>query len=735
MNIQIQPFERIKQTHFIMGSESANQNSTTCLSVCNEYFIKNNKPWYPVMAEFHFTRYNPEDWEMELEKMKAGGVEIVAFYLFWIFHEEQEGVFNFTFDRDLRTFVKSCQKVGLYVALRPGPWAHGEARNGGFPDWIFEKTAHMRTNDPVYLQYVDRLYQQYAEQVKGLLFKEDGPIILLQVDNELVNQPDHLLTLKKIAQKHGLDVPYYTVTGWSGNGVIEFPKNEVLPLFGGYPDAPWDDSLHMLPPSTNFYFEKGRNNTDIGNDQIKVTKRLQDEQVLKDYPYATCETGPGIQVTHHRRPVIDEMDVYTLPFVSLAKGNNLTGYYVYHGGRNPSGALGLYQESKDTSYPNDCPVISYDFQAPLSEYGFKRPSFDYLKLLHMFMHLHSELLPTLHPFYPDTTPKSIKDPYTPRVLFRSNEQGQGFLFFSTYHRNMHVEKISDLHLSISLPDGTTYTLPRPLSIPRKRMCAFPFHMQYGDLDIEFATVQPLLTTQNQGITTLFCFEVEGVAPYIKLKDKDIVPLTPSLHVCFKEKNTQIVLLSFLDALKMYTQEKRVYLTDDLLIEHHNTPTLFGALRSAPLLFDHTLQAFKQLEIEKKDYVPDIFLQNSDIKMRFQNKYTKYLFTDKLTECNEYTLHVPKDVFAHCHDVKLSFLFSGDVLQVYANNLLLADAFNTGEPLVMGLKRFKEQIENGETLRIKISPMGNKQVYLERYVDRTHTSLELFHIEPIYVQTL
>lgn len=104
---------------------------------CTDRFMtKDGKPFMPVMAEFHFSRYPAEEWEEELEKIKAGGVDVVSTYVFWIHHEEEEGVFNFSGQRDLRRFVALCGKHDLHVWLRIGPWCHGEVRNGGFPDWL-----------------------------------------------------------------------------------------------------------------------------------------------------------------------------------------------------------------------------------------------------------------------------------------------------------------------------------------------------------------------------------------------------------------------------------------------------------------------------------------------------------------------------------------------------------------------------------------------------------------------
>src|SRR5437868_1916013 len=84
------------------------------------------KPWVPVMGEFHYSRYPQDGWREELLKMKAGGIDIVSSYVFWIHHEEIEGKWDWSGRRDLRKFVRTAGDVGLKVAVRCGPWCHGE---------------------------------------------------------------------------------------------------------------------------------------------------------------------------------------------------------------------------------------------------------------------------------------------------------------------------------------------------------------------------------------------------------------------------------------------------------------------------------------------------------------------------------------------------------------------------------------------------------------------------------
>ena len=87
---------------------------------------------------------------------------------------------------------------------------------------------------------------------------------------------------------------------------------EVLPVFGAYADAPWAGTLEPLPPSHAFTFNRMRNDSAIGADQIAQTGPDGWRLPYERYPFATCELGGGIQVTYHRRPRIRPMDVYAL---------------------------------------------------------------------------------------------------------------------------------------------------------------------------------------------------------------------------------------------------------------------------------------------------------------------------------------------------------------------------------------------------------------------------------------
>ena len=92
---------------FPAGGRSAGGET---LGVNSRYLIRDGKPWFPVMGEFQFSRYPENEWEDEILKMKAGGVQIVSTYVFWIHVEEIKGQFDWTGQRSLRRFVELCRK-------------------------------------------------------------------------------------------------------------------------------------------------------------------------------------------------------------------------------------------------------------------------------------------------------------------------------------------------------------------------------------------------------------------------------------------------------------------------------------------------------------------------------------------------------------------------------------------------------------------------------------------------
>ena len=466
--------------HLNMGGKNPKGEE---INVTSRYFTRNGKPWIGVMGEFHFSRYSRENWHRELAKMKAGGITIVSTYLFWIYHEEIEGKMDFGGDNDIRAFIEECKDVGLDVVIRIGPWAHGECRNGGFPDWLLKKDYKLRDNNEEYLAVVKKWYQSIYNEVKGLFYKDGGNIIAVQIENEFVDNAEHLAKLKEIAVECGFIAPIYTVTGWNSASGAKIPVDEVVPVFGGYCEAPWENHMNRLSPSPHYFFNRMRNDSAIGTDLIAKTQSDGWQLPYERYPFATCELGGGIEVTHHRRPIIKPMDIYAVSLVKLGDGNNLVGYYMYHGGTNKIGELSTFNETKATGYPNDYPILSYDFQAPLSEYGEVREQYGLLNMLHMFVNdFGEEFAPMIAVDSGNTV--AADDTNSLRYGMRTNGKS-GFVFVNHYQR---LTELADIENAVISAENVEFP---PIDGKGEVSFFMPCNMKMGDSVLEYATAQPL----------------------------------------------------------------------------------------------------------------------------------------------------------------------------------------------------------------------------------------------------
>jgi hypothetical protein len=518
---------------FVVGGQSP---AGQVISANDRYLTIDGKPWFPVMGEFHYSRYPDDQWEKELLKTKAAGIQVISTYVFWIHHEELEGQFNWSGQRGLRRFVELCAKDGLYVWIRIGPWDHGEVRNGGLPDWLQAKTA-TRENNPVYLGYVRRFYTEIAKQTQGLFWKDGGPIIGVQLENEYSARgpgkgTDHILQLRQIAREVGLDAPFYTVTGWDNAAI---PQRDVLPVFGGYADGFWWRSLTELPPNPNYFFIKTRCQENVGDDLRSQHPEI--DVFDSGYPFLTAEMGGGMASAYHRRPLLSADDTAAMAVVKLGSGVVGYGYYMFHGGTNPDGAHTTLQESQATGYPNDLPVKSYDFQAPLGEFGQENPSYRVLKTLHLFLADFGSALAPMAPYFPDVRPRGKDDISTPRVAARVQDD-HGFLFINNHERSRQLPEHKDFQVNLKLHSGVLQVPRAPISVPPDAYAIWPVNLDLNGVVLRYATAQ-LLCHLNKPATYVF-FALPGIAPELAFENRDDIAIENLTGQITQEQSTTYV---------------------------------------------------------------------------------------------------------------------------------------------------------------------------------------------------
>ena len=606
----------------------------------------------PVMGEVHYSRIPAGEWAQEVRKMKEGGVTVIATYVFWNHIEEQEGIFRWDGQRDLRRFIEICRDEQLPVVLRIGPFCHGEVRCGGIPDWAFQKGCKMRSQDPVFLGLVERLYRQIYAQIQGLQWKDGGPIMACQFDNEYRGSGDYLMALKQIAQKTGFDLPFYTRTGWPELSK-PVPFGEMLPLYGDYADGFWERSIEET--AGNYYKAfnfKGQRTTDaIG------------------YPYFTCELGGGMMTAYHRRPWLYPEDAYAMALVKLGSGSNLLGYYMYHGGTNPESSTGVWlnemQRTVATNY-NDLPVKTYDFQAPLGEFGQTLPHYYMLRKLHLFMQDYGEQLAPMEARFPCEQDIEKGDDSHLRWSYREKD-GQGFIFINNYERLQNLSTKKNVQL-----EACGVKLPR-LTIPAGAMAILPVHID----GIRYATGQ--LIAKRDG--KIYMEQIKGIPTTIALENgrtlKNVKPRGTEKPVC-----QNIYLLTSEEAERLFLSDSSTNLPPS------TQKSTFRQIKKAGPLRHITIGV---------------------------NKVAEEPTDEDFEQAAVYRLTVPEADDRQARRL-LRINYQGDCARLYANGRLIADNFYNGRPFLYGLWRLPKDCTE---LELRILPMQeNMPVYFPREADTT-----------------
>ncbi len=343
---------------FFCGMLSAQQNQKKSFEVKNGQFLLNGKSIEIRSGEMHYPRVPKEYWKHRLLMMKAMGLNAIATYVFWNYHEETPGKWDWSGQKDLKAFIKTAEEVGLYVILRPGPYVCAEWEFGGYPWWLQNiKGLKIREDNEPFLSANKKYLTELYNQVKDLQITKGGPIIMVQAENEFglfafqrkdISDQSHQSYLGKIVKQIkdvGFDVPMYTsdVTDFFGGGHVE----------GALPGGNGEKDINKL-------------------------KMVVDKFHNNQGPYMIAEFYPG-WLTHWGEgfPRTRTEDIVKLTKDFLSNGISFN-YYMTHGGTNFGFTSGANYNKEHDILPD---LTSYDYDAPISEAGWRTPKYDSLRLV------------------------------------------------------------------------------------------------------------------------------------------------------------------------------------------------------------------------------------------------------------------------------------------------------------------------------------------------------------------
>ncbi|MBU5671331.1 glycoside hydrolase family 35 protein [Paenibacillus brevis] len=310
-----------------------------------DQFYLDGKPLKIISGAIHYFRVVPEYWQDRLEKLQALGCNTVETYIPWNMHEPQEGEYCFSGMYDVRKFILTAQKLGLYVILRPSPYICAEWEFGGLPFWLLKDgDMKLRFNYPPYLAKIDRYYKRLFEEFNDLQIDQGGPIVMMQVENEYgsyANDKQYMHSLVDLMRKHGVTVPLVTS------------------------DGPWHDML-----DNGSVQDAALPTINCGSDVKEHFVRLKQFHG-EDRPLMVMEFWIGWfdawgDEQHHTR----EAQSAAAELDDILKEGSVN-IYMFHGGTNfgfTSGANYYDKLSPDTT--------SYDYDALLTEWGDFTPKYE-----------------------------------------------------------------------------------------------------------------------------------------------------------------------------------------------------------------------------------------------------------------------------------------------------------------------------------------------------------------------
>lgn len=352
---------------------SAQKNS---FSIENGEFMQDGKPIQIHSGEMHYSRIPKAYWRHRFKMMKAMGLNTVATYVFWNYHETAPGVWDFkTGNKDLSEYIRTAGEEGLYVILRPGPYVCAEWEFGGYPWWLQNNPdLEIRTNNQAFLDSCKTYLQHLYQEIDGLFASQGGPIILVQAENEfgsyvsqrkdipLEEHQAYKMAVFQLLKETGFPEPYFTSDGsWLFEGGA---------IAGVLPTANGEGNIDNLKKAVNQY------NGNKG-------------------PYMVAEFYPG-WLDHWAEPFVrvgaDDIAGQTRKYMEAGVNFN---FYMVHGGTNFGFTSGAnYNEDHDIQ-PD---ITSYDYDAPISEAGWSTPKYEAIRKV---MQEYSE---TELPVVPDQLP-------------------------------------------------------------------------------------------------------------------------------------------------------------------------------------------------------------------------------------------------------------------------------------------------------------------------------------------
>jgi len=313
------------------------QKATHQFELGDSTFLLDGKPLQMISGEMHCARIPKEYWRDRMKMAKAMGLNTIGTYVFWNAHEEVQGKYDFSGNNNVAEFVRIAKEEGLWVVLRPSPYACAEWEFGGYPYWLLKDSSlKVRSKDAKFIDAYKKYINKLAKELVPLQVTHGGNILMVQIENEYGSYSDdksYMDLNRKIFRDAGFDGVLFTC-----DGADQLPK--------GY--------LPGYLPAVNGL-----------EDPVKVKELINKYHEGKG-PYYVAEWYPGWFDDWGKKHATVSADESAKKLDAILAAGISVNMYMFHGGTTRGFMNGA---NMNATAPYSPQVSSYDYDAPLDEAG------------------------------------------------------------------------------------------------------------------------------------------------------------------------------------------------------------------------------------------------------------------------------------------------------------------------------------------------------------------------------
>lgn len=452
-------------------------------------FFLNGERVFLNSATIHYFRMPKEEWREVLLKAKLAGMNCIDTYFAWNVHEPEEGQWSFEGDNDCGAFLDLCAELGMWVIARPGPFICAEWDFGGFPYWLGTKDGvKFRENNEMYLHYVNLYFDRLVPIIRERQLSAGGTVILVQVENEYgylmddAAASDHMNTLRDGLLQRGIDATLITCVG-GAEGTIE---------------------------GANFW-----SGADGHYEKLRV-KQPDTPKMVTEFWTGWFENWGGPSAIQKTAPLLERriMEILRAGYTGIS-------HYMFYGGTNFGGYGGRTMGSSDIFM-----ITSYDYDAPLNEYGRVTPKYAVTKNLSYFVHAFGALLMETE----EIPEEQIVVRHPEGISVRGRQANNQKIWFLESHK----DERETMH--ITLEEGRTL----PVSLNPGQIVPLLDRVQIAEH--VYLTAGTMITGNEMinGVLTLFIVAPAGQRSIVELEAVDLNVMDSSLQVLVEHDSSRNV---------------------------------------------------------------------------------------------------------------------------------------------------------------------------------------------------